>query len=95
MLWEMSGSEWMISLAFFSCVSYLCGYIIDRIVATSGFGTIGNWLLILLGVYAGIFGLNKYGYEMHWYPLITLSTMVAAAAGTLLFMCTVKRVLNL
>ncbi|MEM7068404.1 MAG: hypothetical protein AAF478_05920 [Pseudomonadota bacterium] len=95
MLWEMSTSEWITSLACFSAVAYLSGYFIDRILLNNGFGTIGNWLIILVGIYVGVFSLNKYGYEMHWYPLTTLSSMVAAAALTLMFMCATKRVLNL
>ncbi|MEM9277329.1 MAG: hypothetical protein AAGA76_02005 [Pseudomonadota bacterium] len=82
------------SFAFFSSITYLCGYFIDNILSSAGFGTFGNWLLTLGGVYSGILALNMYGYEMHWYPLITLSAIVGAAAGTLIIMCGLKRVLS-
>ena len=95
MLWEMSTSEWVQSLAFFSSITYLSGYFIDGILNKAGFGTIGNWLLTLGGVYAGLLALNMYGYEMHWYPLITLSVIVATASATLIIMCGLKRVFYL
>ncbi len=95
MLWEMSTTEWILSLSFFSCISYLSGYMIDRILLSTGFGTIGNWLLVLMGVYLGIYGLSQYGYEMHWYPWITLCATVGSAAAMMLVMCGAKRVLNL
>ena len=95
MLWEMSISEWIMSLSCFSAVAHICGFFIDRLLLRNGFGTIGNWLVILTGLYIGLFALNKYGYETHWYPLITLSSMVVAASVVLMFMCTLKRVLNL
>ncbi|MEM7214716.1 MAG: hypothetical protein AAF423_04160 [Pseudomonadota bacterium] len=91
MLWEMSSNEWIISLTVFSCVTYICGYLIDSIAGSTAFGTVGNWILTLCGVYSGILGLNLYGYEMHWFPVITLSAIVGAAAFTLVFMCVLKR----
>ncbi|MEM9332430.1 MAG: hypothetical protein AAGA53_13960 [Pseudomonadota bacterium] len=95
MLWEMSTSEWVTSLAFFASVTYLTGYFIDGILNKSGFGTFGNWMLILVGVYAGIYALNMYGYEMHWYPLITVCAIVGAASATLIVMCGLKRMFYL
>lgn len=91
MLWELSTNEWIMSFAFFSSLTYLTGYFIDRLLLNAGFGTFGNWLLILMGVYAGIFALNMYGYEVHWYPLITMAAIVSSASMTLISMCLVKR----
>ena len=91
MLWELSFTDWIMSLAFFSGITFLTGYFIDRILLTAGFGAIGNWLLILGGVYAGLYGLNMYGYELHWYPVITLSAAAGAATLSLVTMCLLKR----
>ena len=93
MLWEMTTSEWIMSFAFFSSLTYLVGYFIDRLLLHVGFGTFGNWMLILMGVYAGIFALNMYGYEVHWYPLITMAAIVGSASATLITMCFLKRVM--
>lgn len=95
MLWEMSTNDWMVSAAFFCCITYLTGYLADRILLSAGFGTIGNWLLLLAGCYAGMFGVNTYGFELDWYPYITVGAIVLASTGILMSLCVVKRVFYL
>lgn len=95
MLWDMSLHNWMISLAFFSCFAFVTGWLTDRILLSAGFGTIGNWLLVLLGSYAGLLAVNLYGYNLEWYPMITISSVVICASGIFLTMCAIKRIFYL
>ncbi|MDJ0614661.1 MAG: hypothetical protein QNJ29_13425 [Rhizobiaceae bacterium] len=91
MLWEMSDKDFLISFAFICCFSYIVGWLVDRILEGSGYGHIGNWLLILTGAYTGLYSLNKYGYEFHWVPLYTLGAALGGAFVILFSMCFIKR----
>ena len=95
MLWEMSQTDWIISAAFFSCITYVTAYVADRILLTTGFGTIGNWLLLLVGCYSGLLSVNLYGHELHWNPPVTIAAVVLASAGVLMSLCLVKRVFRI
>ena len=95
MLWDMSFKEWLISAAFLSCVTYLMAYLSDRILTATGFGTIGNWLLLLSGCYSGLLAVNFYGLELQWHPPVTVSAVVLSASFVLMSMCLVKRVFRL
>ena len=79
MLWQLSLEQWFVSLSCIGGIAYICGWIADRIMATAGFGAIGNWLLLLIGAYAGMYGYNLYGYQLNWYPLTTLYVAVGSA----------------
>ena len=95
MLWDMSLNDWVVSAAFFCCLSYITAYLADRILLSTGFGAIGNWLLLLAGCYSGMLAVNLYGFELHWYPPVTIAAIVLASSGILMAMCIVKRVFYL
>ncbi len=95
MLWEMSYQDMLVSTAFFTCFALIAGWMADRILLNAGFGTIGNWLLVLVGAYAGMYALNVQGHNLEWNPLLTAIVIVGSASGSLIFMCLVKRVFRL
>jgi len=92
MLVDMSLNEWLMSIAFFSSFAFITGWLTDRILLNAGFGTVGNWMLLLMGTYAGLFAVNLYGYEFDWFPHITIAAVIGSATLLFLFMCTLKRV---
>ena len=94
MLWDMSFQDMLVSTAFFTCFAYITGWLADRILLHLGFGTIGNWLLVLIGAYAGMFAINMQGYNLEWNPLLTVAVIIGSASGLLLLMCMVKRVFS-
>jgi len=91
MLYEMSDKDLIISFAFICCFSYIIGWLCDRILEKAGCGHIGNWLLILVGAYAGLYALNYSGYEFHWVPMYTLASALGGAFTMLFIMCFLKR----
>jgi len=68
------------------------GWLTDGILKYGGFGHIGNWLLMLIGAYVGMYVFNMYGYKFTWYPLLTLAVTSAASFGLFVSMCVLKRV---
>ena len=94
MLWEMSALEWTLSFAFMSGMSYITGWFCDRIMSTAGFGHVGNWVVILSGVYAGMFVYNFYGHDLEAYPQQTLAVILGSAFLALFFMSSLKRIFS-
>jgi predicted MFS family arabinose efflux permease len=94
MLWEMSGNDLLISFSFMACFTYITGWFTDRILESSGFGHIGNWLIVLVGGYAGIVGINMYGYDLEWFPMLTLAAIAGSALFMLLSLCVIKRLVH-
>lgn len=95
MLWDMSLNDWVLSSAFFCCLAYVTAYVADLILRSTGFGTIGNWLLLLIGCYSGLLAVNLYGFELHWFPHITIAVVVAASSVLLMTMCLIKRLFGI
>lgn len=91
MIWELSTSDWFILLSFMSGISYITAWLSDRILMSSGFGNIGNWILILGGAYGGIYVYNLYGYELQLNPLYSLAVVVGSALLALMTACIAKR----
>jgi len=91
MLFEMSTMDFLISLAVMCCIAYILGWFCDNILGRTGYGILGNSILVLLGIYGGLYALNEYGYEFHWVPLYTLGAALSGAFVSLFFMCFVKR----
>ena len=85
MLWYMNSEQLFVSFAFLCALSFISGWIADRIMEYSGFGTYGNWLILLAGCYVGMFGFNSLGYMFHWNPPFTVA-FVAGSACTLLLL---------
>ena len=95
MLWQLSTDQWMLSLAFISLLSYICGSIADRIMLSAGFGPMGNSILLLFGAYAGMYAYNVYGFQLNWYPLRTLAVILGSAVIMLITLSAVKRITNI
>jgi uncharacterized membrane protein YeaQ/YmgE (transglycosylase-associated protein family) len=93
MLWELSTVEWITSFGFICCFTYICGWLAEGLLQSSGFGHIGNWLLLLIGSYTAMYVFNIYGFEFRHNPVFTLGYVSAGAGGFFLLMCISKRVL--
>lgn len=92
MLLELSGNQWIVSFSFACTMSFLCGWIADRIMGYTGFGVIGNWLLLLAGAYAGLLAYNQIGYRFEWYPAVTIITAFGGATAMLVMLAGAKAV---
>jgi uncharacterized membrane protein YeaQ/YmgE (transglycosylase-associated protein family) len=92
MIWELSTFQWIVSFGFISCLTYISGWLADGLMKSSGFGHIGNWLLLLLGSYTAMYTFNIYGYDFKYDPTFTLASISAGAAGFFLIICISKRI---
>jgi len=90
MLVEFSTSQWIVSFTFACTLSFLCGWIADRIMGYAGFGVLGNWLLLLFGAYAGLFAYNQFGYRFEWDPLVSFLTAFGGATAMLILLSGAK-----
>lgn len=90
MLFELSGDQWIVSFSFACTMSFVCGWIADRIMGYTGFGVIGNWLLLLTGAYAGLFAYNQIGYRFEWYPTLTIVIAFVGATAMLIMLAGAK-----
>ncbi|MCB2049721.1 MAG: hypothetical protein KDE32_16080 [Novosphingobium sp.] len=86
MLWELSGDDFLVSLSLASSLSFICGWIADRIMGYAGFGVLGNWLLLLVGCYGGLFTYNHLGYRFE--GELQLTIIAAFAGATVLLVLT-------
>lgn len=91
MLSELSNVDWFILFSFVSGVGFITGWFCDHILGPAGFGAFGNWLLIILGAYAGMYLYNSYGFELHWNPLYTLIVVIGSPLVLLITACVAKR----
>lgn len=91
MLWQLSADEWIVSLAFICGLTYITGWISDRILDSTGFGHVGNWLVILAGTYSGMYVYNLQGYTLNQDPMYTLAVMLGSALVALVSLCLMKR----
>jgi uncharacterized membrane protein YeaQ/YmgE (transglycosylase-associated protein family) len=95
MLWEFSTEQWLTSFAFICCVSYICGWIADRILGYAGFSVLGNWLLLLIGAYVGLFCLNMYGMRIYWDSMLVMYVTFGSALVMLFIMLSIRAVLHI
>ena len=92
MLWELSPQQWVVSFGFVCCLSYITGWLTEALMKSSGFGHIGNWLVLLLGSYVAMYVFNIYGYKFRYDPLFTLAYVSAGTGLFFLAMCISKRI---
>lgn len=92
MLWELTTAQWISSFGFVCCLTYISGWLAQGLMGSTGYGHIGNWLLLLIGAYLSMYVFNIYGHEFRYDPLFTLAYISAGAAGFFIFMCITKRV---
>ena len=94
MLWDLTGQQWIVSIAFASAMAFLCGWIADRIMGYAGFGVIGNWLLLFIGAYGGLFAYNRLGYPLDQSGLLTIAVSFGSAAAMLVIFSGIKALAN-
>lgn len=94
MLWDLTTAQFIVTGSFICCTSFICGWFSDKIVGRLGFGAIGNWLLLLLGAYLGMYGYNTMGYYFQENSTKTIFVVGAAALLMLMTMMTFKRILK-
>ena len=94
MLLDMSTNQWIMSFSFACTMAFLCGWIADKIMGYSGFGVIGNWLLMLVGCYAGLYVYNEFGYRFEWYPMMALGVAFGAGTFMLITLAGIKAATN-
>ncbi len=90
MLWQLHQDDWIVSFAFIAAMSFMCGWLADRILGYSGFGVIGNWLLLLVGCYVGLLVYNIYGFRLGWQPALTIAVAMAGGSVLLLMLAMIK-----
>ncbi len=93
MIWEFSNYEIFMSFSFIACLMYIIGWLCDGILQKMAFGHIGNWLLLLAGVFTAMYTFNSYGYEFNTYPLFTLGCLAGGTCAFFLVICFSKRFL--
>lgn len=94
MLWQMTTEQWILSFSFLCTLSFIGGWISDRIMGYSGFGPVGNWILLLIGTYAGMYGFNSFGHRFHWDPALTIVVVGSCACLCLVFSAIIKTVVR-
>ena len=94
MLWELSANQLLTSFAFFCCVSFIGGWLSDRILGYAGYSVIGNALILLTGGYVGLLCYNLMGHRLHWESHFTMIVAVGSALMLLFAMLSVKAVLH-
>lgn len=86
MLWYLSFEQLIMSFLFIGCTTLIGGMLADKILGYSGFNVIGNWLLLLIGAYAGMYAYNLYGFRFSADAYQTI-IVTAGSACTLLTLC--------
>jgi len=94
MLWEMNNELLLTSFAFICCFSFICGWVSDRILGYAGFSVVGNWLLLMMGAYVGLFVYNLMGHRFDWNSHITMMLAFGSALALLFTMLSVKTILH-
>lgn len=94
MLWELSTDQWIMSFSFVCCTAYICGWFSNTILGYSGFGALGNWIVLMIGCYAGLYLYNVYGYRFNYNPTLTISVAFGSALAMLMLMASVKAVIR-
>lgn len=92
MLWELSTAQLIVTGSFICCTSFLCGLFADKILGKTGFGTIGNWMLLLVGAYTGMYVYNLQGFFFNTNPTQTIFVVGGSGVLMLIFFMTLKRI---
>ncbi|MBL4598449.1 MAG: hypothetical protein JKX93_05715 [Rhizobiaceae bacterium] len=94
MLWNMTTEQWILSFSFIGTFTFICGWLADRIMGYSGFGPLGNWLLLLAGCYLGMYGFNSFGQMFHWDPQLTIAVVAGVSCTLLVFSAIIKTIVS-
>lgn len=85
MLWYLSFEQLMMSFLFVGCATLIGGMLADKILGYSGFNVIGNWILLLIGAYAGMYVYNLYGFRFSADAFQTIIVTSGSACALLTF----------
>lgn len=83
MLWNLTLDQLFLSFSFICCATFIGGWLADKILGYSGFNVFGNWLLLLLGAYAGMYAYNKFGYRFTSNAIQTIIVTSSSACAML------------
>lgn len=83
MLWELTAKQLLLSFSFVCCATFIGGWLFDKILGYSGFTVIGNWLLLLIGAYVGMYAYNRFGFRFTSDAMQTIVVTSASACGML------------
>jgi uncharacterized membrane protein YeaQ/YmgE (transglycosylase-associated protein family) len=86
----MHQDDLLVSFAFIAAMTFISGWIADRILGYSGFGVVGNWLLLLVGSYVGLYAYNLYGYQFNYNPALTIAVAASGGCSMLLTLASIK-----
>jgi uncharacterized membrane protein YeaQ/YmgE (transglycosylase-associated protein family) len=92
MILDLARDDFVVAIAFVCSMAFVCGWLADRIMGYSGFGVIGNWLLLFSGALAGLYFIDSYGYRLAYEPMVTVTGGFSGAAAALLSLATFKAV---
>ncbi|MCG6858942.1 MAG: GlsB/YeaQ/YmgE family stress response membrane protein [Salaquimonas sp.] len=90
MLWEMSRNYWIVTFALACSLSYVCGWIADKIMGHAGFGVAGNCMLLVTGCYVGLFAYNQLGYSFNGETQFAILTGFGGATLALVMLSVAK-----
>lgn len=94
MLWNLNFDQLMLSFSFICCAAFIAGWFADKILGYSGFNVIGNWLILLIGAYAGMYAYNVYGFRFSVNVIQTILVTSGAAFSTLILSLMLKLALR-
>jgi len=87
--WYIANNNVAIAFSVACAMAFFCGWISDRIMGYAGFGVVGNWLILLVGSYAGLITYNIAGFaELE--PPVLLAVAFGGGALLLLLMASFK-----
>ncbi|MFK7902840.1 MAG: hypothetical protein AB8B49_08360 [Nitratireductor sp.] len=84
MLWNLSFEQLVLSFIFVACAAFIGAYIVDKILGYAGFSVMGNWVLLLVGAYVGMYTYNKYGYSLGADAIRTIILVAVSSFSMLL-----------
>jgi uncharacterized membrane protein YeaQ/YmgE (transglycosylase-associated protein family) len=90
MLLDLARDDFIVAIAFVCTTAFICGWLSDRIMGYSGFGVLGNWLVLFAGSCGALYGLDWYGVQVHYAPILTVGTAFGGAAALLLALASAK-----
>ena len=91
MLWQLTLVGWLQSFAFIASLSYILGWFANLILHSTGFGHVGNWLVIMAGSYLGLYVYNLQGYRIGGDPSLTIAILFLSALVALISGVVFKR----
>ncbi|WP_274427306.1 hypothetical protein [Chelativorans sp. YIM 93263] len=93
MLMKLDTSWLILAMAAVAMLSYFFAFGLDALLKGAGFGPVGNAIIILVGFFGAIYGVNHYGWRFSTL-LDAVLTGVAGAFLLFLLLVLMKAILN-